>query len=307
MTYSLFPDLAGLLIENLSIADGVIIVRARSQTTRNVCPACAQVSSRLHSSYQRKLADLPWSGRLVRLIVQVCRFFCDSASCSRKTFAESLGDFASRFAPRTTRLKETLEQLGLALGGEAGSRLTAVLGMGCSPDTLLRLLRRLPDRPIEPPRVVSLDDWSWRRGSRYGTIIRDLERHCRLGLLPDRDSTAASAWLARYPLIEIVSCDRSGEYADAIRPGAPQTVQVADRFHLNQNLHEAVDKAILRRYAEIHQLLAPVQEVVLGEAASVCLSFLHHWSIIRQTKLIARPSSPRIDLIQQWLCVLSQL
>lgn len=263
--YALFPDLPGLFIEDLTIADDVIVVQARSQTPRSACPACAQVSSRLHSRYQRKLADLPWSGHLVRLIVQVCRFFCASASCSRKTFAESFGDLASRFARRTTRLKETLEQLGLALGGEAGSRLTTVLGMKCSPDTLLRLLRHLPDRPIEPPRVVSLDDWSWRRGSRYGTIICDLERHCRLDLLPDRDSTSAAAWLARYPSIEIVSRDRAGEYAEAARLGAPQAVQVADRFHLSQNLHEAVDKAIRRRYSEIHQLLAPIQEVVLGK------------------------------------------
>lgn len=265
MPHSLFLDLPGLSIENVTIANGIMVIQAHSQTLRSACPACAQVSSRLHSRYQRKLADLPWSGRLVRLIVQVCRFFCTSASCPRKTFAESLGDLASRFARRTTRLKETLEQVGLVLGGEPGSRLTTVLGMGCSPDTLLRLLRRLPDRPIEPPRVVSLDDWSWRRGSRYGTIICDLERHRRLDLLPDRDSTSAAAWLARYPSIEIVSRDRGGEYAEAARLGAPQAVQVVDRFHLSQNLHEAVDKAIRRRYSEIHQLLAPAQEMVLGE------------------------------------------
>lgn len=120
--YPFFPHLAGLLIEDLSIADGVIVVRARSQTTRSACPACAQVSSRLHSRDLWKLADLPWSGRLVRLIVQVCRFFCTSASCPRQTFAESLGDLASRFARRTTRLKETLEQLGLADGEESQAR-----------------------------------------------------------------------------------------------------------------------------------------------------------------------------------------
>jgi transposase len=230
MPHSLFLDFPGLFIEDVILADGVIVIQARSQTTRSACPACAHVSSRLHSRYQRKLADLSWSGRLVRLIVQVCRFFCASASCPRKTFAESLGNLASRFARRTTRLKEILEQLGLALGGESGSRLTTVLGMECSPDTLLRLLRRLPDRPIEPPRVVSLDDWSWRRGSRYGTIICDLERHRRLDLLPDRDATSAAAWLARYPSIEMVSRDRGGEYAEAARLGAPQAVQVVDRF-----------------------------------------------------------------------------
>src|SRR5947207_1726014 len=104
-----------------------------------------------------------------------------------------------------------------------------------------------------------------RRGFRYGTIICDLERRCRLDLLPDRDSASVAAWLKRYPSIEIISRDRGGEYAEAARLGAPQAVQVADRFHISQNLHEAVDQAIRRRYPEIQPLLAPFQEVVLGE------------------------------------------
>ena len=208
---------------------------------------------------------MPCSGRIVRLVVSVCRFFCKHPSCPRKTFAEALPELAERYARRTIRLKEVLERLGLALGGETASRLTAILAMPCSPDTLLRLLRRLPDDPIEPPRVVSLDDWAWRRGSRYGTIICDLERHRRLEMLPDRDTTSVIAWLKRYPSIEVVSRDRGGEYAEAAHIGAPQAVQVADRFHLSQNLHEAIDQAIRRRYPDIHQLLAPSQAVVMGE------------------------------------------
>ena len=92
-----------------------------------------------------------------------------------------------------------LERLGLALGGEPASRLAAALAMGCSPDTVLRLLCRLPDEPVEPPRVVSLDDWAWRRGHRYGTLICDLERHRRLDILPDRDAASGAAWLKQYP------------------------------------------------------------------------------------------------------------
>ena len=160
MIYPLLPDLAGFSIEQVSIADGVIVVQAHSQKTCGTCPDCAHLSSRIHSRYQRMLADLPWSGRLVRLVIHICRFFCTLPSCPRKTFAETLPDLAERYARRTTRLKEVLERLGLALGGEPASRLSVILAMTCSPDTLLRLLRRLPDAPIEPPRVVSLDDWS---------------------------------------------------------------------------------------------------------------------------------------------------
>jgi transposase len=183
MTHPLLPDLPGFSIEHVTIADGVILVRVKSQRASGACPDCTHLSSRVHSRYQRTLADLPWSGRIVRLVVQVCCFFCKHPSCPRKTFAETIPALAERYARRTIRLKEVLERLGLALGGEPASRLTAILGMSWSPDTLLRVLCRLPDDPIEPPRVVSLDDWAWRRGSRYGTIICDLERHHRLDIL----------------------------------------------------------------------------------------------------------------------------
>lgn len=113
--------------------------------------------------------------------------------------------------------------------------------------------------------MVSLDDWAWRRGSRYGTIICDLGRHRRLDVLPDRNAASVATWLTGYPSIGIISRDRGGEYAEAARVGAPQAVQVADRFHLSQNLHEAIDQVIRRRFSEIHQLLAPVQAVVMGE------------------------------------------
>ncbi len=265
MTQPLLPDLPGFCIEQITREGGMITVLAQSRTTNARCPECSQASSRIHSRYTRRLTDLPWSGRTVRLEVQVRRFLCQQRACPRKTFAEPIADLAERYARRTTRLKEVLEHLGLALGGEPASRLTAVLSMACSPDTLLRLLRRLPDAAIEPPRVVSCDDWAWRRGSRYGTIICDLERHRRLDILPDRDAASVAAWLKRYPSIEIISRDRSGEYAEAARVGAPQAVQVADRFHLSQNLHETIDQIIRRRFSEIQKLLTPAQAIVMGK------------------------------------------
>lgn len=265
MTHPLQPDLPGFSVSHITLTDGVIVVLAQSHSTERACPKCAHLSSRIHSRYQRTLGDLPWSGHVVRLALQVCRFFCTSPACPRKTFAEPIPDLAARYARRTTRLKAVLEWLGLALGGEAASRLTQILGIPCSPDTLLRLLRRLPDDPIEPPRVVSFDDWAWRRGFRYGTLICDLERHRRLEVLPDREKASVIAWLRRYPSVEIISRDRGGEYAEAARIGAPQAIQVADRFHLSQNLHDAVDQTIRRRFSELQPLLAPTQTIAIGE------------------------------------------
>lgn len=252
MTHSLLPDLPGFAIEQITIVHGVITVLAHSQATSGHCPDCGHLSSRIHSRYQRKLADLPWSEHSVQLMVQVRRFFCTHADCARKTFAEAIPALAERSARRTTRLKQVLERLGLALGGEAAARLTRVLGMRSSPDTLLRLLRRLPDDPVELPRVVSLDDWAWRRGHRYGTIICDLERHRRLDVLPDRDAISVSAWLKRYPSIEIISRDRSDIYAQAARLGAPQAIQVTDKWHLLKNLSEALQR-LLARHLAVHR------------------------------------------------------
>ena len=141
MTQHLLPDLPGFTIEQITVSNGVITVLACSQTTSGHCPECAHLSTRIHSRYQRILADLPWSGRTVRLIVQVHRFICTHPTCPRKTFSEAISAVAERYARRTTRLKAVLERLGLTLGGEPASRLAAVLAMGCSPDTILSSTR----------------------------------------------------------------------------------------------------------------------------------------------------------------------
>ena len=187
------------------------------------------------------------------------------ANVSAQDLHRSFPAVAERYARRTKRLKVVLERLGLALGGEPAARLTAFLAMDCSPDTILRLLRRLPDEPVEAPRVVSVDDWAWRRGHRYGTLICDLERHRRLDVLPDREVASVAAWLRRYPSIEIISRDRSDTYATAARLGAPQALQVTDKWHLLKNLGEAVQRCLSRHLTISRQQ----QTEVLGETVPV--------------------------------------
>lgn len=125
----LLPDLVGFTIEQVMIEGDQITIRAQSQTVSALCPACSHPSSRIHSRYKRQLADLPWGGRSVRLVMQVRRFFCPQQTCSRKTFAEVIPTIAERYGRRTLRLKEVLEQCGLALGGEAAARLMDRLKM----------------------------------------------------------------------------------------------------------------------------------------------------------------------------------
>jgi transposase len=241
MTHQLFLDLPGFSIQQVSIAGDLITIVAQSQVTSVICPKCAHASSRVHSRYSRQLADLPWSGRRVRLILQVHRFFCTWITCPRKTFAEAIPEVAKRYARRTTRLNDVLTLLGIAVGAEPAARLTMPLGITCSSDTLLRCVHRVRLEPPQPPRVVGIDDWSWRKGHTYGTIICDLERHCPIDLLADRSADSVEAWFKAHPSVEIISRDRGTTYAEGARKGAPQAHQVADRWHLLGNLEEALE------------------------------------------------------------------
>jgi transposase len=194
----------------------------------------------------RRLADLPWQGRVVEIRLHARRFRCPDSQCLRQIFTERLPETVRPRARRTARLGESQLAIGFALGGEPGSRLSHRLAVPVSGDTLLRMIRAVAFEPPEAPRVVGIDDWAWRKGQRYGTIICDLERNRILDLLPDRNADTVASWLERHPGIEVVARDRAGLYADGARRGAPHAMQVADRWHLLQNLGEALRLAVGR-------------------------------------------------------------
>jgi transposase len=249
---TILPDLSDLVIEQVSITNDVTVT-VRTASPGASCPCCGTICQRVQSRYTRTLRDLPASGRLVHLIVRVRRFFCQERTCVRKIFAER---FSSLTLPRvkfTLRLQETLREMGFALGGEAGARLGKHLSIPGSPETILRLVKRAQLPAVSSPRVVGIDDWSWKRRLRYGTLICDLERNRPIDVLPDREVTTVSAWFENHPTVEIVSRDHSSEYAAAIRKGAPQALQVADRWHLGKNLAESVQTLLARCRAEIRR------------------------------------------------------
>lgn len=245
----IFNPFASLHLEELPITEEGITLLASLTTERGICPDCQTPSIRVHSRYQRRLQDLPSSGLSVQMRLQVRRFFCDNPMCSRKTFAEAPSDLAGRSARKTVRLIDTLKQLGFALGGEQGARIASVLKIDCSADTFLRLIRKTSLTTHATPTHLGVDDWAFHRNVSYGTILVDLQDHHVIDLLPDRAATTLETWLVAHPGVQLMSRDRAGEYATGARKGAPDAVQVADRFHMQKNLGEAVER-IFQRHRE---------------------------------------------------------
>lgn len=246
---SLFSLPEGMQVSHIQIIEDSIVVEVVATSLTSRCPLCSQASESIHWNSRRVLRDVPCAGRRVQLLLTVRKFSCRNPLCPRKVTASRIPTFMEPWARMTIRYCQQITSIGLATCGKVGAKLAARLGMQTTRQTILRRVMDLPD--VLPASILSLgiDNFSFQRGYRFGTILVDLESRRVVDLLPDREAKTAAAWMRQHPDLMAVSRDRGGEYASAAREGAPQAMQYADRFHLLKNLREALEGLLARHLA----------------------------------------------------------
>lgn len=194
------------------------------------------------------LADLPIFGYNVQVLLYSRKFFCNNERCHRKIFIERFTSELNAYGRRFSRTADLLAKIGLELGGNKGAVVSRLIGCPVSATTMLRVVKKLSYIvPDKTSGTIGVDDWAFKKGRNYGTIIVDLVSTKVVDLLADRDAETLAAWLEKHPEVHTVSRDQASAYALGIRKGAPQAVQVADRFHLLVNLRDAMQRVLQRQ------------------------------------------------------------
>lgn len=237
-------QLPGITIDGVHIDDHKIEINAQIKGKSAMCPMCGKKSTRVHSRYYRKLQDLSVFTKEVSIRLRARKFICTNSRCQRKIFSQQLSSGLDRYSRRTTRATELLTQMSLEVSARKGSWLSRLTKVPVSPSTCLRLAGRSVISPRDDLIHIGIDDWAWRKGHTYGTILVDRETGKSIDLLKSREKEDVVRWLKAHPTIETVTRDRAGCYSQSINTALPSAIQVADRFHLVVNYSEYVQKII---------------------------------------------------------------
>lgn len=239
----LLPDTLQVKDCSVSLVEGQLTIEASSCQSASICPSCGCLGQRRHSRYIRIFCDLPTSGYSVKVLMLSGKYFCDNPDCTQKVFTERFTKEIYPYHRRFNRCAELLRSLALELGGNKGSAISRLANLPVSPSTILRIIKRQDLHVAQiTSGIIGIDDWAFKKGKTYGTIIVDLYQNKVVDLLPDRECATICQWLRDHQEVAVISRDRGGPYSKGGREGAPQAIQVADRFHLLMNLGEATKK-----------------------------------------------------------------
>lgn len=257
---SSFYERAEISIESIEQSDSTIDIHVKTNLNYGICPYCGAISFKVHSKYYRAITDLPVLGKEVILRMQTRKFFCQNPMCEKKTFAEQPGNEVFRYRRRTRRCELMVAQHGLICSSSKAQRLIQAIGIPLCNTTILRDIHRMSIAPGHSIKNIGVDDWAFRKGITYGSIIVDLDTGNVIDFLGNREEDSFRAWLIKHPNISLISRDRSTDYSSAISSSGMNITEVADRFHLVKNMSDCLTKIISDHYADYRSMVRAGQQ-----------------------------------------------
>lgn len=251
-----------LTVETVDIQDSQIHIYCKSSCYSATCPYCQMESSKVHSRYTRRITDLPILGRTCVLYVGVRKFFCSNKHCGHKTFSEQPGNELFRYRRRTRRCELHVLRTGISCSSNKASTLLAYSGIPVCNTTVLRDIHRTTLPEYKNVRRIGVDDWAFRKGVDYGSIIIDIDTGHAIDLLGDREHDSFKSWIDEHANVQLVSRDRSTEYSAAIASTGRKICEVADLFHLVKNMSECITRTISDNYHSYREMVTAKVEPI---------------------------------------------
>ncbi len=242
-----------LKITGIDETDQEIIIHMHSVSRECKCHKCGTHLNKHHGSHHRNVQDLPILGKRVKLDTQIYDYECTNPECELSAVTETFDGFLTYNSRMTERLEDFICILAVETSCEACARILRMVNVKISGDTVIRLLTR---RYLEQPvpicgPVVGIDDFAFKKRHTYGTIIVDERTHDPVAVLDGRDGATLKEWLRQNQHVTAVTRDRASAYAKAVEEILPDCMQIADRFHLHQNLMDAVNKILGRTIPDL--------------------------------------------------------
>jgi len=262
---SFYPEC--LRITETIETDTQITIKLKSLKHQQECQICGQEMSGYHGTYVRTVQDLPILGKNVILKITAYEYNCLNEDCAQKTFADDYNEFLSKFSRMTNRCEDFIKILALSTSCEGAAMICSKIGLKVSGDTIILMLKKTvsgDNTVTKCSDTIGIDDFAYRKGQTYCTVVCDWQTRKPVKILAGRDGESLKKWLQENKHIKKVTRDRAGAYAKAISEALPEAMQIADRFHLYQNLLSAVKEALKAELPNKIPILSTTPDIAEG-------------------------------------------